>query len=50
MAPVKPVEAPQSYFILLTVLMRYFWFGSLCLLVLVSVSVLFSPSVCLYDI
>ena len=38
---------PQLYFILLTVPRYYFLFGSPCLLVLVSVSVLFSPSVCL---
>ena len=33
-----------------TVPRRYFWFGFLCLLLLVSVSILFSPSVCLDNI
>ena len=39
-----------AHFVLLTVPRRYFRFGSLCLLVFVSVSVLFSHSMCLNHI
>ena len=48
--PLNRFKPPSNIFILLTIPRRYFRFGSLCLLVLVSVSVLLSPSVCLDDI
>ena len=48
-AAIKNIQI-TCHFILLNVPRRYFRVASLCLLVFVSVSVLFSPSVCLDDI